>query len=149
MSNKKVGLIAIGCLTLGVFVGVAGAQVAFLRLFLNTGLFHAKTTDIVRFSTSLDDVQGQPPARVFLQLINASGVVVANKPAVLQPGQSTTLVFTGLGTDVRAHTEVIESVAQPTARRRHVSIVEVEDTLTAERKYVCSFDPVGAGGGRN
>lgn len=149
MSNKKIGLIAVGCLILGICIGVAGAQLL-LRFFLNTGVFTVQAGEIVNFTVSLDEQRGQPPATVSMQLIDESGAVIAGKTALLQPGQSTSLVFTFAEQGrVRAHAELIQSITQLTLRRTPIGSIEIIDRLTGEVvRYLFSFDPWGLPGGR-
>lgn len=149
MLNKKIGLIAVGCLILGIGIGVAGAQLL-LRFFLNTGVFTVQAGEIVNFTVSLDEQRGQPGAQVLMQLIDESGAVIASKNAVLQPGQSTSLVFTFSAQGrVRAHAELIQSIAQLTLRRAPTGSIEIIDSLTGEVvRYLFSFDPAGLPGGR-
>jgi len=150
MSNTRVQLVAVGCLVLGVLAGAAGAQAVpgLQRRFLNTGLFSVAAGETARFHVTLDDQRGQPPATVVQQLLDENGVQVASRNIVLTPGRSATLETPGPGV-FRANAEVIDSLLQTTDRRATVGTVEVSDTITGIVRYVCSFDPVGIGGGKN
>jgi uncharacterized protein (DUF58 family) len=156
MSKKTIGLMAVGCLILVILVGVAGAQLL-LRVFLNTGVFTVQAGEIVNFTVSLDEQRGQPPATVLMQLIDEGGAVVAGKPpTVLQPGQSASLIFTFREQGrVRAHAEIIQSVAQLTLRRTPIGSVEIIDSLTGEVvrwwatiPTASIYDPWGVSAGR-
>jgi hypothetical protein len=137
-ASKKI--IALGCLTVGLVAGAAGAQVVRVQ-YLNTGLFTVKTDQQALFNVSLDDGRGAQPAGVQLQLFDPSGAVVASQNVLLQPGESTTLRVPGPGS-FRAHANVIDGTTQTFTDRRQVSgTVEVADTLTGIIRPVCSFGP--------
>jgi hypothetical protein len=148
MSNRSMLSIAVSCLFVGVFAGVAGGEAleAVNRQYLNTGLFPVKTNQTAYFRVSLDDVPGAPPTRVVLQLFDSGGVVVARKETTLLPGQSATLQRSGAGL-FRAHADVIDPDLPLSPRRTTVSTVEVVDTITGGSHFVCS-DPGGLPPGR-
>jgi hypothetical protein len=150
MSKTTSQLVAGACLIVGVLVGAAGAQVlqTWQRRFLNTGLFAVSAGQTARFHVTLDDNRGQAPAGVVLQVLDAKGAVVASRNAVLQPGESATLENPGPGL-FRAHAEIVEPLLEAAPRRAVVGTVEVADSFTGVVRPVCSFDPVGIGGGRN
>ena len=152
MSNTQTRLIAIGCLLSGIFVGVAGAQVAetLQQRFLNSGLFAVTADERANFHVTLDDQRGAPPALVRLQILDQNGVVVARREVTLLPGQSASLAKSGPGL-FRAHAEVVESGLLFTKRRTTVGSVEVIDDLKGVIRPSCPlmYDPFGQGGGRN
>ena len=147
MSKRRITLVAVTCLLVGIFAGVGGAQILQYKI-ANSGLATVKDNETIKFHFTLDDVTGTPPAVVSMQLLNENGGVVANKVVTLNPGQSSTLESTSPGLR-RAHADVIDSVPQITARRTGVGSVEIHNSLTTETRFICSFDPKGAGGGRN
>src|ERR671913_381461 len=104
MTTRRSTTIAIGGLLIGVFVGVAGAQVVQKSPshYLNSGLFTVASGEGARFSVALDDVQGALPAQVTLQLHNEDGAVMTGKTITLQAGQSAILETHQPGT-YRAH----------------------------------------------
>jgi len=141
-ASKKA--IALGCLTVGLVAGAAGALVAqtvFRAQYLNTSLFALRTDQQALFSVSLDDRRDAPAAGVQLQLFDASGAVVASQNVVLQPGESSTLRLPGPGS-FRAHASVVDGTTTAFSDRRQVSgSVEVVDTLTGIVRPTCSFIP--------
>ncbi len=147
MSKRKITLVAVTCLLVGIFAGVGGAQILQYKI-ANSGLATVNDSETIKFHFTLDDVAGTPPAVVSMQLLNENGAVVANKVVTLNPGQSSTLESTSPGLR-RAHADVIDSVPQILARRTGVGSMEIHNSLTTETRFVCSFDPKGAGGGRN
>jgi hypothetical protein len=148
MSNRKITLLAAGCLLAGLSAGVGAAQVlqAVQRQHLNTGLFTLLNNQTAHFRVSLDDVSGAPPTRVVLQLFDPGGAVIAHKEATLLPGQSASLQRSGPGV-YRAHADVIDPDLQLSRRRAAVGTVEVVDTVSGGVRFVCS-DPGGLPPGR-
>jgi hypothetical protein len=147
MSKRTIIFVAVTCLVVGIFAGVAGAQIIQYKI-ANSGLATVNDHETIKFHFTLEDLAGTPPAIVSMQLLNENGAVVANKIVTLNAGQSATLESPGPGLR-RAHADIIDSVPQVTARRTGVGSVEVIDNITAVVHPVCSFDPVGVGGGRN
>jgi len=147
MSKRRITLVAVTCLLVGIFAGVGGAQILQYKI-ANSGLATVKDSETIQFHFTLDDAAGTPPAVVSMQLLNETGAVVASKVVTLNPGQSSTLESTSKGLR-RAHADVIDSVPQITTRRTGIGSVEIHNSLTSETRFVCSFDPKGAGGGRN
>jgi hypothetical protein len=149
IASKKV--IALGCLTAGLVSGAAGvlvAQAIVRAQYLNTSLFVVTTDQEARFSVSLDDRRDGPAAGVQLQLLDASGAVVASQNVVLQPGASSTLRVPGPGS-FRAHASVVDGTTTAFSDRRSVSgSVEIIDTLTGIVRPTCSFIPGGLPPGR-
>ncbi len=149
IASKKA--IALGCLTVGLVAGAAGALVAqsIVRAqYLNTSLFVVKTDQQAMFSVSLDDRRDAPEAGVQLQFLDPSGAVVASQNVVLQPGESSTLRVPGPGS-FRAHASVVDGTTTTFSDRRQVSgSVEVLDTLTGIVRPTCSFIPGGLPPGR-
>jgi hypothetical protein len=147
MSKRTITSIAVVCLIVGIFAGVAGAQIVQYKI-ANSGLATVNNHETIKFHFTLDDVPGTPPAVVQMQLLNENGAVMGSKIVTLNAGQSATLEGQGPGLR-RAHADVVDSVPQITTRRNGVGSVEIHDTLTAVVRHVCSFDHVGVGGGRN
>jgi hypothetical protein len=149
MTSKKA--IALGCLAVGLVAGAAAAQVAqtILRVeYLNTSLFLVNANETTLFSVSLDDRADAPPAGVLLQLIDASGAVVASQNVVLQPGASTTMTYSNPGS-LRAHAQLVAGRATAFTDRRRVSgSVEIVDKLTGTVRPTCNVNPTGLPPGR-
>src|SRR5262245_41870128 len=118
MSKRTITSLAIACLAVGIFAGVAGAQIVQYKI-ANTGLATVKDGETIKFHFTLEDATGTPPAVVQMQLLNENGGVVASKIVTLNPGQSSTLENTSAGLR-RAHADIIDSVPQVTARRTGV-----------------------------
>jgi hypothetical protein len=107
--------------------------------YLNCGGFTVKGGDTVLVHASLDDNSDARPARATLQLYDETGTLRGNKEALLQPGQTTTLVITAVTSGVsvyRAHVEFREAALAVSARRAGIALVEILD-LAAETKPVC------------
>jgi hypothetical protein len=147
MSKRRITLVAVTCLLVGIFTGAGGAQILQYKI-ANSGLATVNDRETMKFHFTLDDVTGAPPAVVSMQLLNENGAVVTSKIVTLNPGQSSTLESASPGLR-RAHADVIDSVPLITARRTGVGSVEIHNSFTSEVRFVCSFDPKGAGGGRN
>ena len=147
MSKRTITFVAVTCLLVGIFAGVGGAQVIQYKI-ANSGLATVNDSETMKFHFTLEDAAGTPPAVVQMQLLNENGAVVASKIVTLNPGQSATLESASPGLR-RAHADVVDSVPQITDRRTGVGSVEIHNSLTTETRFVCSFDPKGAGGGRN
>jgi hypothetical protein len=140
MTTRRSTSVAVGCLLIGVFMGVAGAQVVQKgpSHYLNSGLFTVAAGEGARFSVALDDFQGALPAQVTLQLHDEDGAVMTGKTVTLQAGQSAILETRQAGI-YRAHARVVEPSQPPSGRRVAVGSVEVHDIddLLLRRRYVC------------
>jgi hypothetical protein len=145
--KSRATMMALGCLLIGVFAGVVGAQVVQGRdraHYLNTGLFSVGPGEETTFRVTLDDHRTGPPARVSLQLYDQNGAVLLADEVTLQPGESTALQLREPGV-FRAHAQVLESPLRLSNRRTVVGTVELFDIKTTDPpRFVCSV----AGQGR-
>ncbi len=94
----------------------------------------------VAFHVSLDDRAGGPAGHVRLRLIDRKGTVVASRSVWLQPGQSTTLTYTGTGL-IRPQAETFESLSTITGlsdRRKVVGTIELFDDIRAVLPVLCA-----------
>jgi hypothetical protein len=156
LPRRKLYGIAAGCLCLGVCAGVAGAQVVQATLgvrYLNSGLFPLSADDEAVFTVSLDDVSGEPPAKVRLSFLDAQGAVVLKSNEIVLPaGHSASLRLAGrpgVTEAVRAHAEVKESTLEFTSRRTAVGSVRTINQLTQETDIDCvAINEAGLHAGR-
>ena len=137
-------------LLVGVFAGVAGAQIfqALQRVqILNTGLFTVPEGGSATFYVSLDDRRDGPATRVALRIFDANGQAKAVNDVILQPGQSSRLTVDEAGL-YRAHAEAFDPALGLGARREVVGHVEVVDSLKLVTHGVCAPGR-NIGGGRD
>lgn len=149
--TQRTFVIAAGCALVGLFAGMSGAQgiQASLRTgYLNTGLFTVAENHEVAFHVALDDDARGAPARVLLQILDETGVIVASQDTRLATGQAITLRLAQAGT-FRGHAEVVQRVGLLSGRRAVVGTVEVIDSFGTAIRPVCSIDHTGVGAGRD
>ena len=94
----------------------------------------------VAFHMSLDDVGRAPAGLVLMRIIDGRGSVLASRSVWLQPGQSSTLVYTGRGL-LRAQAETFESLSTLTTlsdRRTFVGTFELFDDIRAVLPVSCA-----------
>lgn len=131
--------LAVGCVVVGVCVGVIGARVAAqsqYRSYLNTGLFSLKAQQEATFTASLDDEPGRTGVMIRLQFLDRNGAVRSTRDVVVGAGQSASLTVPGPG-PVRAHAEIVDTGLGLTGRRVIIGGVEIRDTLTADLDSTC------------
>jgi hypothetical protein len=141
-SMWRLRLAGVGLMAIGVFVGVASAQVADLLTpsFLRTGLFTVRPGEEAIFSVSLDDGSSGASASVLVQFLNPNGGVVLQQNVRLTPGKSTALPLTTPGR-YRAYARVLDAPRLFGARRVVVGTVEVgSDDFVYPTRWVCSID---------
>ena len=133
-------VIAGGCLLLGFVGGIIATQAvgaAEGSRSVDTGLFSMETGTDAVFRVTLDDNAGAPPARVFLQIFDENGIMVAHREPIVNVGQSASLRVAGPGL-LRAHAGMSElSAVAVSARRGLLSSVEVRDADTRSIRLVC------------
>lgn len=109
------------------------------KTYQNCGGTTVPPGHLVLAHAGIDDRVDGPPAIVLIQIYDRAGTVRAQKEAVLQPGQSTTLTMTVAdpgGAVLRAHFEFREADVPVSVRRTPVSSVEVLD-LTGVVRTAC------------
>jgi hypothetical protein len=142
MSKRRITLVAVTCLLVGIFAGVGGAQILQYKI-ANSGL--ATVRDNGRSSsTSPSTMTGTPPAVVSMQLLNENGAVVANKVVTLNAEQSSrsARARTTPGT-CRRLIRCREITTRRTGIRKHGDPQFVHDRDAVRLQFRCG----GVGGG--
>lgn len=140
---------AVLVLLASMLVGVAEAQRAprgTRRPGYCTGGPFTLTGGHVKFHVALDDRELEPAAAVLMRLIDQDGSVVMSRRVELQPGQSATLEFSGVGL-FRAQAETVDLLSQGARvsdRRAVVSTVELFDDFRIILPVDCA-EPAGQG----
>jgi hypothetical protein len=145
--------IGLTLLLVGVISGAAGAHA--VRRFaspgiLGSGLFTVQAGEAVDFNVTLQAERGDPPTRVLLHLLDANGVIVARRDAILEPGKSATLRHRLPGV-LRAQAQIVNTVAPVGSTSLLISTIEIFSSsdptsldpgldATGRRRFVCSSD---------
>jgi hypothetical protein len=154
MMAMKRNWITVGSLLVGVFCGVAGAEVLEkARRFrsIDTGLFALKADDRASIFVTLNDKTVNGPATVRLQFLDQAGSTVLSQDVMLQPGQSTRLSTTGAAAGtafLRARAEVVDDALQLASAPAVLGTVEVLNLTTLQRGPVCTVHDYGGDGQR-
>ena len=86
MSKRRITLVAVTCLLVGIFAGVGGAQILQYKI-ANSGLATVKDSETIQFHFTLDDAAGTPPAVVSMQLLNETDSFVKPTDTLVMLGQ--------------------------------------------------------------
>jgi len=140
----------LACLLTSMLGGVAAAQLTAPPGTQRTGYCPGGpltlTRGVVALHMSLDDVARAPAGLVLMRIIDKQGTVVASKSVWLQPGETTSLVYTGSGL-LRGQAETFESLDTLTTlsdRRTVIGTFERFDDFRAELPVLCA-EPAGQG----